>query len=257
MASKSVHLPVLQSGLGNTLRRDNWWVGPATTGLVLVTFIVYATFRAFENKFYLSGPYLSPMYSPLIDTSFAKGWPVPVSGAMLILGGPASFRLTCYYYRKAYYRAFAMDPPACAVGERNAKKYNGETKLFLFQNLHRFTLYVAIAFLFFLWHDAVMALIGWNDGVHLKVGTLIITMNATLLSLYTFSCHAFRHLVGGNVNSYSTARFGKLRHSLWKRVSTLNEKHMLFAWMSLFGVMLADLYVRSVACGAITDVRFF
>jgi hypothetical protein len=93
--------------------------------------------------------------------------------------------------------------------------------------------------------------------VHLKVGTLVITMNATLLSLYTFSCHAFRHLVGGNVNSYSTARFGKLRHSLWKRVSTLNEKHMLFAWMSLFGVMLADLYVRSVACGAITDVRFF
>src|SRR5277367_4655334 len=98
MASKSVHLPVLQSGFGKTLRKDNWWVGPATTGAVLVFFIIYATYRAFENANFEIGPYLSPMYSPLIDTSFAKGWPIPVSGAMLILGGPGSFRLTCYYY---------------------------------------------------------------------------------------------------------------------------------------------------------------
>jgi len=257
MATKSVHLPVLQSGLGKTLRRDNWWVGPLTTGTILVAFIVYATFRGFENANYEWGPYLSPMYSPLIDTSFAKNWPIPVSGAMLILGGPASFRLTCYYYRKAYYRAFAMDPPGCAVGERNAHKYNGETKLFIFQNLHRFTLYVALAFLVFLWHDAITGLIGWKDGVHLATGTLVITMNATLLSLYTFSCHALRHLVGGNVNSYSTAFMGGLRFKLWKIVSKLNEKHMLFAWMSLFGVGLTDFYVRCVCTHAITDFRIF
>ncbi len=257
MGAKSVHLPVLQSGLGKTLRRDNWWVGPATTGVILVSFIIYATFRGFENAHYEIGPYLSPMYSPLIDTSFAKNWPIPVSGAMLILGGPASFRLTCYYYRKAYYRAFAMDPPGCAVGERNAHKYNGETKLFIFQNLHRFTLYVALAFLVFLWHDAITALIGWKDGIHLNGGTLVITMNATLLSLYTFSCHALRHLVGGNVNSYSTAFLGGLRFKLWKIVTKLNEKHMLFAWMSLFGVGLTDFYIRSVATGAFADFRIF
>jgi hypothetical protein len=232
-------------------------VGPTVTGLVLVTFIAYATFRAFENAAYLVEPYLSPMYSPLIDTSFAKGWPIPVSGAMLILGGPGSFRLTCYYYRKAYYRAFAMDPPACAVGERNAQKYNGETKLFIFQNLHRFTLYVALLFLVFLWHDAIKALVGWGDGVHLNVGTLVITMNSTLLSLYTLSCHAFRHLVGGNVNSYSTAFLGGLRFRLWKMVTKLNERHMLFAWLSLFGVMLTDLYIRQVSLGAFPDFRFF
>ena len=27
------------------------------------------------------------------------------------------FRLTCYYYRKAYYRSFWLSPPACAVAE--------------------------------------------------------------------------------------------------------------------------------------------
>ncbi len=257
MASKSVHLPVLQSGLGRTLRQDAWWVGPAITFLVLTGFIVYATFRAFENAHFQEGPYLSPFYSPLIDTSFAKGWPIPVSGAMLILAGPASFRFTCYYYRKAYYRAFAMDPPACAVGEARGSGYNGERKLLVIQNFHRFTLYVAIAFLFFLWHDAIEGLVGWKDGVHLNVGTLVLTLNSSLLTGYTFSCHAFRHLVGGNVNSYSTATLGGLRHSLWKIVSRLNTRHMAWAWCSLFGVMGADLYVRMVSVGAINDFRFF
>jgi hypothetical protein len=40
-------------------------------------------------------------------------------------------------------------------------------------------------------------------------------------------------------------------------VSRLNGYHARFAWVSLFGVALADLYVRSVASGAISDVRFF
>jgi len=112
MASKSVRLPVLQSGFGRTLRSDAWWVGPGITFAIISLFIAYATFRAFENAHYTFGPYLSPFYSPLIDTSFAKGWPVPLSGAMLILAGPASFRFTCYCHRKTYYRAFAMNPPA-------------------------------------------------------------------------------------------------------------------------------------------------
>ncbi len=257
MAEKSIHLPVLQSGLGRTMRQDAWWVGPAITFVVLTGFIVYATFRAFENAHYTHGPYLSPFYSPLIDTSFAKGWPIPVSGAMLILAGPASFRFTCYYYRKAYYRAFAMDPPACAVGEARGHGYNGERKLLVIQNFHRFTLYVAIAFLFFLWHDAIEGWIGWKDGVHLNIGTLMLTLNASLLTGYTLSCHAFRHLVGGNINSYSTATLGGLRHAMWKFVSRLNTNHMAWAWCSLFGVMGADLYVRMVDVGALTDFRIF
>jgi hypothetical protein len=258
VANSVVRLPIFEPGLGKTLRRDAWWAGPLATFTVLSAFLVYATFRAFENKWFSAGPYLSPFYSPYI--------PVPasiplLSPAMLILPGPAGFRLTCYYYRKAYYRSFAMDPPACAVGERNAHKYNGETKLLLFQNLHRFALYVAIAFLVFLWHDFIKSLC-WPaaDGtMHfgMGAGSLVLLANCTFLSLYTFSCHSWRHLVGGGVNSFSTAVLGKLRHSAWSGVSSLNKNHMLFAWVSLFGVALTDFYVRMVASGALHDLRFF
>ena len=35
-----------------TLRVDRWWLQPAITVFVLVSFIIYATFRAFENGYY-------------------------------------------------------------------------------------------------------------------------------------------------------------------------------------------------------------
>jgi hypothetical protein len=82
-------------------------------------------------------------------------------------------------------------------------------------------------------------------------------LNCVLLTGYTFGCHSFRHLIGGGINSYSSAVLGGLRHSLWKRVTFLNERHMAFAWMSLFSVALTDLYIRMVSCGSITDVRLF
>jgi hypothetical protein len=258
LANPVVRLPVLQSGFGRTLRKDAWWVGPALTVAVLGGFIVYATFRAFENDWFAYGPYLSPFYSPFVAVPGGVPFLTP---AMLILPGPASFRLTCYYYRKAYYRSFAMDPPACAVGERNAHRYNGETKLLLFQNLHRYALYVAVIFLLFLWHDFIKSL-EWTrpDGTiafGAGIGSLVLLANCTFLSLYTFSCHSWRHLVGGGINSFSTAPFGRLRFALWSGVSRLNTNHMLFAWVSLFGVALTDFYIRMVARGAIPDVRLF
>jgi hypothetical protein len=176
---------------------------------------------------------------------------------MLILPGPASFRFTCYYYRKAYYRAFAWDPPACAVGERAPQRYNGETKLLIFQNLHRYAMYVAVVFLVVLWKDALLAVFGWSDGVHVGVGSLVMLTNVVLLTGYTCGCHSFRHLIGGSVNSYSTAVLGGLRFRLWKLVTVLNERHMAFAWMSLFSVALTDFYIRMVASGNLTDVRLF
>ena len=89
------------------------------------------------------------------------------------------------------------------------------------------------------------------------LGSLVIFANCTFLTLYTTSCHSFRHLIGGNVNSYSEEPFGMLRHKVWGLVSKLNTSHMAFAWISLFGVSLCDLYIRSLASGAITDIRFF
>jgi hypothetical protein len=215
-------------------------------------FGLYATLRAFQGAFYQWGPYLSPFYSPLIDVHH-HWW--PLSPALLILGGPLSFRLTCYYYRKAYYRAFFLDPPGCAVAENPKRRYLGETRFpFILQNAHRYTMYLAIIFIAFLWHDAVKAFF-FPEGFGIGIGTLVLLVNVTLLTLYLFSCHSLRHIVGGKLDCFSCARSGMARHNAWRGASFLNEHHMLFAWISLCSVGFADFYIYLVSSGAIRDIR--
>jgi hypothetical protein len=63
------------------------------------------------------------------------------------------FRLTCYYYRGAYYKAFWADPPSCTVSEPR-KKYWGENSFpLIIQNIHRISFYVALFFILFLGYD--------------------------------------------------------------------------------------------------------
>ena len=245
---------VLQRGFGSTLRRDAWWweVLPVVAGLG--AFGIYATLRAFEGRFYEWGPYLSPFYSPLIDPHHHV-LPIWVSPALLILAFPLGFRVTCYYYRKAYYRAFFLDPPACAVGEREHKSYCGETKFpYLLQNIHRYFLYAGILFLCFLWYDVVRSF-SYEGHLYVGLGTLVMLANIILLTLYLFSCHSLRHLVGGKLDCFSCAAFGNMRHGAWKKTSLLNERHMLFAWLSLFSVGFTDFYVRMVSSGVFKDPR--
>ncbi len=239
-------------GFGTTMRRDAWWLELIPVVIVLGGFSIYATVRAFEGAYYEWGPYLSPFYSPLIDPHH-RWW--PFSPAILILGAPLGFRATCYYYRKAYYRAFFLDPPACAVGESRPHRYSGETRFpFILQNLHRYFLYLALIFLIILWYDAVRAF--WFEGrFGIGVGSLVLLANIVLLSFYTFSCHSLRHIVGGKVDCFSCVTFGGPRYAAWRGTSFLNEHHMLFAWLSLCSVGLADLYIRLVATGTIPDLR--
>jgi hypothetical protein len=89
------------------------------------------------------------------------------------------------------------------------------------------------------------------------VGTLVLLANVCLLTIYTLSCHSLRHLAGGKLDCFSCATFGKGRHTAWRGLTYLNERHMLFAWVSLFSVGFADFYVRLVSSGAIQDVRIF
>jgi hypothetical protein len=263
MATSVRHLE--ERGLGATLRRDSWWVAPALTGTVLLSFAVYATWAAWTGAHYAWGPYLSPFYSPLVQTSW---W--PLSPAFLILVFPLGFRVTCYYYRKAYYRAFFLDPVACAVGEAR-HDYHGESRLpFLLQNIHRFFMYAAVVFIFILGYDVLLALrwpledawratgvipAGTPRGFGLGLGTIVMAVNVGLLACYTFGCHSLRHLVGGQVDCFSCARAGQLRYRLWRGASGLNRHHMTWAWCSLFSVALTDLYIRLCALGVITDLR--
>src|SRR6266849_6001793 len=250
MAGSSANRRV--NAFGSTLRRDAWWVEILPVVLILSLFGIYATLRAFEEKFYSWGPYLSPFYSPLIDPDH-HWW--PFSPAILILAGPLGFRATCYYYRKALYRAFLLDPPACAVGEPTGRNYRGETAFpFILQNVHRYFFYLAVLFICFLWYDAIRSFF-FDGRFGAGVGTIVLTLNVILLSLYTFSCHSLRHLAGGKLDCFSCATFGRSRFEAWRLSTFLNEHHMLFAWCSLVSVGFADFYVRMLASGAIRDLR--
>jgi len=257
---------VHDKALPRLVRQDAWWAEPAMVVAVLLAFTVYVTFRAFENDFYLVqtsaghivGNYLSPFYSPLISTRwmlFGKH----ISPAIFILPFPLVFRATCYYYRKAYYRAFFGDPTACAVPEAIKRpNYTGEREFpFTLQNLHRYAFYFGAIIVAILWYDAALAFTTTVNGAthfYVGLGSLIFLANIVLLSLYTFSCHSFRHLTGGCVNCFSCSSGNKARHGFWQRITHWNENHQRWAWLSLFSVMLVDFYVRCLATGAFHDI---
>lgn len=235
---------------GKTSRKDNWWVEPALVATGFTLFIVYATWRAFANEFYEVNQYLSPFYSPKIALDFWQ-W----SPAILILWIPAGFRATCYYYRKAYYRAYFWTPPACAVEPGMAGKgYTGETKFpFVFQNAHRYFFYLAVLVLAILWWDAINAffapegILAESKQFTVSVLALVMTANCVFLSGYTFGCHAWRHLCGGSLDCFSCDSNSQARYGIWQRVTKLNEHHMLWAWLSLFSVGFTDFYIMMVA----------
>jgi hypothetical protein len=263
-------LPLVHRGFGETQRRDAWWVQPLIVLLVFGGFIVYATWAAFQNAHYMYGPYLSPFYSPIIfgDTPESLHhawlgpkpgwWPgfVPFSPALLILPFPGLFRFTCYYYRGAYYKAFWADPPNCAVGEPR-KGYIGERAFpLILQNVHRYFLYVAVIILFILSYDVFLAT-RFDNGAGgttfgIGVGTLVLALNVVLLSCYTLGCHSVRHMVGGFLDQLARHPVRKVAYDC---SSCLNRWHMRWAWMSLFGVAFADVYVRLCSMGIWHDWR--
>jgi hypothetical protein len=248
------------------MRRDAWWLQPLVVFVILGSFVVYATWAAFQNAHYRFGNYLSPLYSPELfgdpQTAWfgAKPgwWPglLPFSPALIILPFPGLFRFTCYYYRGAYYKAFWADPPSCAVGEPR-KSYLGERSFpLILQNVHRYFMYIAVLFLFILAHDAWDGM--WFDNgaggrqFGIGIGTLVLTLNVVFLTCYTLGCHSMRHAVGGFLDQLS-------RHPMRKKAydcsSCLNRWHMKWAWMSLIVVAFTDLYIRMCSMGIWHDWR--
>ncbi len=263
----STHVDALKRRtFGETSRRDAWWLQPTAVLVGLSIFIVYSTWAAFQGEHYYSGPYLSPFYSPELFGASSHSWfgaqpgwyPdwLPWSPAFLILWAPGGFRLTCYYYRGAYYKSFWGDPPGCAVGELR-KNYRGEQSLpLILQNVHRYFMYLALVFLIFLAHDVWKAM--WfkdatgAESFGIGVGTIVLALNTTLLASYTFGCHSFRHLIGGRLDRLSQAPIMKRGYSC---VTCLNVRHMRFAWLSLIAVGFSDVYVRLCSMGVWTDWR--
>ena len=251
---------------GQTMRKDAWWVEPAVIFVILSSFLVYATWAAFQNAHYTHGPYLSPFYSPEIfgDSPHAlfgpkpgwwPGW-LPFSPALIILPFPGLFRFTCYYYRGSYYKAFWADPPGCTVGEpRNT--YLGERYFpLVLQNIHRYFMAIAVVFVFLLGYDAWKAFWFANaegtTSFGIGMGSLLLTLNAVCLGGYTFGCHSMRHIAGGWRDQFSKRPAFKVSYDC---TSCLNRGHHRWAWISLFTVAFSDIYVRLCSMGIWTDFR--
>jgi hypothetical protein len=238
--SQRAHLPVPRTLPG----RGYWWIQPVSIAVGFTLFIIYAFWSVAlsAGHHWIAGPYLSPFYSPRINIGL---W--PFSSALLVAWAPLGFRATCYYYRKAYYRSFFWDPPACAIPEAGRRRYRGETRLpWILNNFHRFFLYLALAVLAVLWLDTINAF-HYTNGLYIGLGSLFMLLNVSLISVYTFSCHALRHLVGGGVDCFSCVRGGATRHGMWGFVSKLNPYHGAFAWFSLVSVAGVDIYIRAVS----------
>ena len=269
MSISTVPVRVVPRGFGVTSRRDFWWVQPLLVFLGFSAFIVYSTWAAFQGDHYTYGPYLSPFYSPELFGNSPHSWfgpkpaawPswLPFSPALLILPIPGLFRLTCYYYRGAYYKAFWADPPSCTIGEPRASYWGENSFPLVMQNMHRYALFLALAVLAILFVDVWKALWFTNPSTGMVsfgigVGTLVLAANVVLLSGYLLGCHSLRHLVGGRTDELSRAPLGLRAYDC---VSCLNRGHMPWAWCSLFSVGFSDLYVRLCSMGVWSDLRIW
>ena len=269
-----MHASALPSSarFGATGRRDPWWIGPTSTAAGLILLFGYLTVRAFNPVHVWYEPYISPTVAPPVFTptsgypgavpvehawfgAFPAWWPdfLPQSPAFFLPALAIAFRATCYYYRGAYYRAFALSPPSCGV-RGLPRRYSGETALLLFQNLHRYTLYGALVLIVFLWWEGLAALS--RDGrFGIGVGTMIMLTNAALLTGYILGCHSWRHLIGGRLDCFSCGAAASARHGAWRLSTWLNERHMTCAWISLLWVVFTDLYIYLLSTGTIRDVN--
>jgi hypothetical protein len=244
------------AGFGATRRRDRWWIAPTVQGFMFTVLALYLFFSGivwtplFGTGYEMDG-YLSPLFSPLIRPDWLPAW---ISPGLLILWIPLGFRATCYYYRKAYYRFYFADPPGCTVGEPTVHRgYSMENALpFILQNFHRYFLYLAFIPLTFLWLDLVPAF--FPEGrPRIGLGGAIFLVNVILLTGFSLSCNSLRHVAGGRLDCFSCSRRAKVQHSIWQRLTSLNRNHMAWAWVSFLSVTLADVYVRLLVLGVISD----
>ena len=152
-----------------TLRTDRWWKSPLSTDLGLRRILHLRFVRAnlrehlLRRRIPLSDAVLLAVRQrgvragrqPLLAAVLAI--PVVASVAALALPFLLLFRLTCYYYRGAYYRAVWQSPPGCAVAEPHVD-YTGETRFpLIIQNSHRYFFYVAVVISVINTYDAIKA----------------------------------------------------------------------------------------------------
>lgn len=224
--------------LGGELFELNWrfWGLISIVLLSTVALIVYPV-PVFKG-------YVDPFYSPTV----------------LILPLVGIFRLTCYAYRKDYYRHAFNHPMNCLDGCGKAgdqRYYSGETGFFSLNNFHRYFFYIGLPLLPFFFYDFYYSMFYLPGFFVFRLGSIIIVANAVLLTMWTISCHALRHLVGGYADCYNCTKFGRIKKKVFDAQSALNVFHEEFAFISLLFVVAVDLYIRALMGGWPVDYTFF
>ncbi|MCL4381317.1 succinate dehydrogenase [Candidatus Marsarchaeota archaeon] len=195
--------------------------------LIGLAFIALIVFRVPEYR-----GYIDPFYSPTI----------------LILPAIALFRLTCYAFRKSYNRHVFTHPLACMVSPNNDlnRNYTGESShVFRTENLHRYFMYFSVLVLPFFYYDAYISF-AYNLSL-IRLGSILLLADAVILSLYVFSCHSVRNIIGGNKDCFNCMKFSIKRKQIFDLQSFLNEHHEFFAWFSLAFIVFIDLFIRAMA----------
>jgi hypothetical protein len=184
--------------------------------------------------------YVDPFYSPTVII-------IPLIGL---------FRLTCYAFRRYYNRHLFKHPAACPVHERSdadSRAYTGETStLFKAENLHRYFMYASLAVLPFFYYDLYLSLT-YGGVFILRLGSILMVADVAVLTLYVFSCHSVRSLIGGRNDCFSCMSMPKQSKMAYDVQSRLNMHHELFAWLSLITIVAVDLFIRAVSAGIPLD----
>ncbi|MBF0593370.1 MAG: succinate dehydrogenase [Candidatus Omnitrophica bacterium] len=228
-------------------RSDPWYVEWFMMCSALTLFLAYATWATFQGKDFKFGPYRSPFYP--FDFSF---W--GLSPALFIFWMPVLFRFTCYYWRRTYYRVYFQDPAACAVPE-SKKNYLGENSFpFILQNMHRYFVILAMILLTLHWKGTLSSFF-YQGHFGVGVGNLILLVDSSFLTIYVFSCHALRHLMAGRLKRFGCSQCSRTQYRVWTVMSMFNEHHGVWAWISLFSIIVSDMYVRLLSWGMIKDLN--
>ncbi|MDH5400878.1 MAG: hypothetical protein OEZ01_08220 [Candidatus Heimdallarchaeota archaeon] len=247
-----INLELVEHKRFENSRNDNWWLRPFIQALTLTFFALYAMWAVvFDVEHHKSEindvSFVSPFYSPEIKLDW---WPENLSPGLILIWAPLGFRLTCYYARRVYYRAFFADPPSCAVGELRAvaNKYKGETKLpWILNNLHRYFFYIAfILASIHVFSFVKLIVVGSLATMEGQIATLLLGLDGIFLALYVLSCHSCKHLVGGGLNCNSCSSMTIKRYQTWKFIKKLNTKHHWYFWLSLITILMADMYIRFI-----------
>lgn len=223
----------------NIIPKEFLEFNPRLFSFVFLMIAALGALILFPIKEYMG--YIDPFYSPTVLI-------IPIIGL---------FRLTCYAFRQDYNRHIFKHPLTCPAGDvfdKKSRQYTGESSLFMkLENYHRYFMYVALLVLPFFYYDLYVSLT-YTGILSLRIGSILMGFDVVMLTLYVFSCHSVRNLIGGRTDCYGCALAGRANRKVYNAQSFLNKYHRSFAWISLVSIIAVDLYIRALAAGFRIDM---